>query len=222
MKDSVLTYILKHNSEEKIKDILNRLYLKLETLNKRNDKISLLMGLIVLTYFIVDRKILTKINIGPLNFDDTDFVKLFIPMAFAFILLIYSTINIHRSKLIENIKFLQKEHYNLFMKKEDKISVIEMYFSPILLPFSIYDEISFAYTIKGKVNFLIGFLVLPVFLLIILPFYFEYIILKDIITNYWHNGLLEKSAVIITLWLLLIVLVIYLMMIVRHIKKIEI
>jgi hypothetical protein len=57
-------FIIQNNSPEKLKDYFNILIDRLDETNKRNDRLSLLMGVLILGYFIIDKNSISNIDLG--------------------------------------------------------------------------------------------------------------------------------------------------------------
>ena len=167
MTDKEIDEFIHNNTTENLKEFFNGLIEKLNTTNKRNDKLSLLMGILIIVYFIIDKNIVSSINLGPISINDISLTKLFIPLIFAFVLLVYATLNAHRAMLLQNIKSIGTTLYKL------QESPLEDPYYPnsflrLIMPFSLWEELSSKYIGNGKFGCLTLFMILPIFLTILI------------------------------------------------------
>lgn len=209
---------IQNNTIENLKDFFNVLIEKLNTTNKRNDKLSLLMGVLVTLYFIIDKNIVSSIDFGPISINDISLTKLFIPLIFAFVLLVYATLNAHRAMLLQNIKRIGSTLYKL------QESPLEDPYYPnsflrLIMPFSIWEELSNKYVGNGKFGCLALFMILPLFPLILFPFVFEFYAIKTMLQNNWGNGILEKTIIVLTIWIILTSIIYYIKLLSSSIKE---
>ena len=56
-----------NNSEAQIQEYFNSLVNKLKAVNARNDKLTILMGILIVFYFIADLKAVSKFSVRQLN-----------------------------------------------------------------------------------------------------------------------------------------------------------
>ena len=218
MTEKEIDEFIQNNTVENLKDFFNVLIEKLNTTNKRNDKLSLLMGVLIIAYFIIDKSVISSINLGPISINDISLTKLFIPLVFAFVLLLYATLNAHRAMLLQNIKRIGSRLYEL------KDSPLEdpyyaNSFLRLIMPFSMWEEINSKYIGKGKFGCLALFMILPIFPLIFVPFIFEFFAVKTMIQNNWGNGFFEKTIIILTIWIILASIMYYIKLFSSSIKE---
>ncbi|MFA5296645.1 MAG: hypothetical protein WC389_00375 [Lutibacter sp.] len=218
MTDKEINEFIQDNSPENLKDFFKILIDKLNTTNKRNDKLSLIMGLLIVAYFIIDKNIVSNISLGPISINDVSLTKLFIPLIFAFVLLVFATLNAHRAVLLKNIKKIGKVHYNL---KETPLE--DPYYSNsflrLIMPFSYLEELNSKYINNGKYSWPAFFMILPLFPLILSPFIFEFYAVKTMILNNWENGILEKIVIILTVWIITTSIIYYVKLLSSTIKE---
>jgi hypothetical protein len=217
MTDKEIDDFIENSSEEKLKDYFDSLVQKLQTLNAKNDKLSLLLGLLILSYFVINKNVISNINLGPISINDISNAKLFIPLIFAFVLLIFATLNAHKAVLLQNIRKVGVKYYKV--RDAGNQEFYSNRFLRMLLPFSFWEEISTIYFSGGKFGCMAVLLTIPLFLLILIPFFFEYFALKIIIIEKWHNSLLEKGIVILTIWILVAAIFYYFKLFEMKIKE---
>jgi len=218
MTDKEIDEFIHNNTTENLKEFFNGLIEKLNTTNKRNDKLSLLMGILIIVYFIIDKNIVSSINLGPISINDISLTKLFIPLIFAFVLLVYATLNAHRAMLLQNIKSIGTTLYKL------QESPLEDPYYPnsflrLIMPFSLWEELSSKYIGNGKFGCLTLFMILPIFPLILFPFIFEFYAIKALLQNNWENGIIEKTIIILTIWIILTSIIYYIKLLSSSIKE---
>ncbi|WP_282040023.1 hypothetical protein [Saccharicrinis aurantiacus] len=208
MTKSEIESFIESNSIENIKSYFDKLVDKLEVTHRSNDKILIWMLLLIFVYFSVGLNIFSKIKVGPITLTDDSFIKLFTPMIFNFLFLKYATLNVHRSTLISNIRQVGGHIYNLEggIEQNSTYSNISL---QMIMPFSIWEEINSKYMTDGKSGCITGIIFSPLFLLLISPLIFEYIVVKDLLLDFWCNGWGEKAVILTTLWMFIGVTIYY-------------
>ena len=112
-KDEIVNFI-QTNNEADIKDYFYKLVEKLEGIKKENNKIQIWLLILVFIHFGIDFNFFEELNIGPVNLKtDNDFIKLFIPLVFTFMLLQFATLNAQRAVIISNIREIGARLFNL-------------------------------------------------------------------------------------------------------------
>ncbi|NOQ26152.1 MAG: hypothetical protein GQ564_12380 [Bacteroidales bacterium] len=199
---------IENNEKEDIKSFFDKLILKLEATNRSNDKILIWLILLIFIYFSVDLNIFSQLKLGPIVLTDNSFIKLFIPLVFTYLLLKFMTLNTYRSLILKNIRQIGGFLFSLKEGVSDN-STYSNSFLQIIMPFSFWEEISSKYMRKGKAGCISLLMISPVFLLILVPFVFEYIIIRDLFMNFWKIGLIQKAVTISTIWIFLAVIIYY-------------
>ena len=217
MTEQEIDKFIENNSDESVKEFFNLLLVKLDSSNKRNDKLSLLMGLLILLYFLFDEKMVSSISLGPVSITDLNLAKLFIPLVFAFILLIYATLNAHRTDVLRNIRQIGIRLYNI--EENGKQEFYSNTFLQLIMPFSMWEELNSKYLKDGKTVCLTLLLTLPIFPLIFSPFVFECYALKILFTEKWSVGLMEKVVIVSTIWIILSAVIYYVKLFAMKIKE---
>lgn len=210
-----------NNSEANIQDYFNNLVNKLKTTNSRNDKLTILMGVLIVFYFIADLKVVSKFSLGPIEITDFNLFQLFIPLAFSYVLFVFATLNAHRAKIIKNIRQIGKRLYQLNEKAEED-SMYSNVFLQMIMPFSFWEELNSKFMKNGNVGCLTILLTLPLYPVLLAPFVFEYIAIKNLIIKNWHNGWVEKGVTVLTIWILISAVLYYFKLMKSAISEVKI
>lgn len=99
MKDQELYEMINNENEDFLKAYLDSLKAKLENLNSLNDKLSALLILTAVTYFLIRNSFISSVDIGPIELSNFDVGLIAIPLIFSFLLLYYAILNAHRSEV---------------------------------------------------------------------------------------------------------------------------
>jgi len=217
MTEEDINAFIEKNSEESVKEYFNLLLVKLDSSNQRNDKLSLLMGILILLYFLLDNKVVSNINLGPISITEFNLAKVLIPLAFAFILLMFATLNAHRADVIKNIRQIGIRLYNL--EENGKQEFYSNSFLQLIMPFSMWEELNSKYLKDGKTGCLTVLLTLPLYSIILSPFIFEYYALKTLFIEKWGLGLIEKIVIVLTIWILLSAIIYYIKLFTMKVKE---
>ncbi len=196
------------NAEDRILNMYDKLYEKQKELNKRNDRLTIYLVVTVLFYFIASKATISNIQIGPISLTDLSLIQKLIPAIFAYLFFDYALTNVHRS---ENIKLLKWVNFKIFKHKLMDKDLKKTYFNDfarLILPYSLMTEIGKVNDYNNKLKWVEVILVLPLLSLIILPFCFEFITIKNVIINYWP-GWIAKVSVVFSLWLTIIIIYFY-------------
>ena len=217
MTELEIDKFIKNNSEDSVKEYFNLLLTKLDSSNKRNDKLSLLMVLLIFLYFLLGEKVVSSISLGPVSITDLNLTKLFIPLVFAFILLMYATLNTHRAVILKNIRQIGIRLYHI--EENGKQEFYSNSFLQLIMPFSMWEELNSKYLKDGKAGCLTALLTLPIYPIIFSPFIFEYYALKFLFLEKWRIGLVEKVVIVLTIWILLSAIFYYVKLITMTVKE---
>lgn len=216
-QDEIEKFISK-NTEENVKYYFDRLIQNLQLIKNENYRIQIWMLLVVGIYFSIDFKILTELNLGPVRLTtDNKFVKLFTPLVFTYLLMQFATINSQRTLIIKNIRMFGSTIFNI----ERNIVESSMYsnsFLQLIMPFSISEEIYAKFMNNGKIGCITSLLTLPLFLIMFAPLYFEYLSIINLF-DFWYDGWFDKSIIILTIWLILVIIGYYIKLIISSTKE---
>ena len=209
LKEDIMKF-LKDNQDEKLMDFYNKTYEKLKDLNRKIDELTLLLGFIVLLYFIVSKTSVSSFSVGPVTISDITIITKLLPVIFGILLLDLAITSGHKAELLTTVKFtflsLYKQDVDPKDLEEGKLNV----FTRVILPFSYSSELlKFS---SGKFSFVSSclgtILFLPLLSFILLPFYFEYYMLREIYHNYYSTTI-GKISFYFSIWLMLTVIYYY-------------
>ena len=200
-RNDVIKFIT-DNQNERLLDYYDKCYDKLKDLNNRIDKTSLYIIIITFLYFIASGTTISSIQVGPASISDISILLKIIPVLFAFLLLQIIVISSQKAELFKIVKLIFLANYVQDINPKEFENENNNIFTRILLPFSYSTELlKFSIEKPGIINSCLGaLLVLPLLSIIILPFYFEYYMLKTIWTNY-YSDILGKTAFWLTIWI---------------------
>jgi len=209
-KEEILKFI-SENQGEQLLDFYDKTYEKLKDLNRRIDKISLFLIVLVFLYFIASSATISSFSIGPIAISDISLISQLIPILFAWQLLDLAITSGHKSELHTTVKFLFLSIYKQDVNPKDLETGGFNVFTRIILPFSYTHELS-KFSKEKKINIAIGclggLLVIPLLLLIFLPFYFEYYMLKEVYFKYYSTTF-GKLSFYSSLWIIAMVFYYY-------------
>lgn len=206
MTEQEIKDFIKSNTDERIGEYFNLILAKLNLASKRNEYLSFIMVILVVLYFIVDKNIISDLSVGPVTLVDVSVTKMFIPLLFAFVLLLFATINAHRADIIQNIREIGVNYFNL--RQEEKQEFYSNPFLQLLMPFSFWEEIN-TKNLNGGAGCLTLLMTIPLYPIIAAPFVFEYHAIKSLINERWDNGNWDKVLIIFTVWMVLSSIVYY-------------
>jgi hypothetical protein len=207
MKPNELLKFISENGEEELKDFYDKSYGKLQELNKRVDKTSLSLIVVVLIYFLIIKSSVTDFNLGPFNINDIGVISQLLPVLFAYLLFDLMICSIHKSEVSVVIKVLFSKLYKQEIDSSSFDKKRSNTITRILLPFSFTNDLS--RMLSGKNHIAIsctGFvLLLPLLALYILPFYFEYLMVRSIYDNFF-NETIARISFFLTIYMNLMML----------------
>ena len=201
-RNDVIKFI-SDNQNERLLDYYDKCYEKLKDLNIRIDKTSLYLIIITFLYFIASSTTISSIQLGPATISDISILLKIIPVLFAFLLLQIIVISSQKSELFKIVKLIFLANYVQDINPKEFENDYNNIFTRILLPFSYSTELlKFSMEKTGIINSCFGALiVLPLLSLIILPFYFEFYMLKIVWTDY-YSDILGKISFWLTIWII--------------------
>jgi len=179
------------NQHNDLKDFYDKSYGKLQELNKRIDKTTLSLLIVVLIYFLLAKSSVESFSIGPFSIKDIRVIGQLLPVLFAYLLFDLVISFIHKTEVLMIVKFLFLTLYEQGIVPADFNKNKNNVFTRILLPFSFTTDLSRLFA--GKTPVVMGclgiILTLPVLALYVLPFYLEYYMLKGIFDNSYNETL---------------------------------
>ena len=203
-------FINSNRDHEKLKDYYDKLYEKLKYINKRLDRLTLYLIISVFASFLVTSAKIQSLNVGPIQFSDISIIAKILPVLFSFLLLDLTLTSSHRIEVFNTVKHL----FNVLYRQEVNDSKFEFnksnFITRVLMPFSYNLEFSKLHL--NKINYfqaIIGLLVIfPFLTAVFLPFYIEYLMLKNIYLNHFSDGL-GKICFILSIWVTIVLLYFY-------------
>ena len=199
---------IEDNSDEKQKEYLDLLINNSNSISEKIDKISLVIGSLVVLYFIADLKIVSSISFGSIIVSDISIAKLLTPLVFSFLLLRYALLNAHKAMLIKSIQAIGIKYFAIRNSEEQKLWSNP--FLQLVLPFALWASLTYMFfRYDNRQKCMSYLLTLPTLPIIFSPFIFDYYALKSLIAEHWHYDTLVKIVVVLTIWILLTVLYYY-------------
>lgn len=200
-RQKILKFIV-NNSEDKVLDFYNKCYEKLNELNKRIDKLTLYLIIIVFLYFIASSTAISSFEIGPVTISDITILLKIIPVLFSFLLFQIVVISSQKGELFTVVKFIFLTKYEQEVDKKELNNDHNNLFTRLLLPFSYSTELlKFNSSKQNVLNSCVGaILLLPLCGMLFLPFWFEYYMLKIIWQDY-YSEIISKISFWLSIWI---------------------
>lgn len=202
MKDSQIDKILSSNDRENLEFYLTNLINKSNEISKENNRLGIIIIGLIFLFHIIDGSKAQSISIGPIVISDLFYIRTFIPLVLAFVLLRYKVINSHKAEIIRIVKKFSEHYFNYDDINNEPEFTDD--FTRTLLPISLYEEFN-KLNSKGSsgIGCLGAILIVPLsIVLTLVPYAFEYLWIKGLITDFYSLDFFEKSAVVLTLWIL--------------------
>lgn len=191
-------------------DFYNKSYSKLKDLNKRIDKTTLYLIVVVVIYFLLAKSSIESFNIGPFNIRDINAIGQLLPVVFAYLLFDLVISSIHKTEVSMTVKLLFLSLYKQEVLRSDFDKNRNNIFTRILLPFSFTSDLSRLNS--GRMPIPLGcigvLLALPVLALYILPFVFEFYMLKSVLDK-TYSELIGKVSFYLTIYINVIIIYYY-------------
>jgi hypothetical protein len=175
---------LEENKDNDIKDLYDKTHDKLQELNSRIDRSTVIMLLVTLVYFLVSGSSIESFSLGPFTIKDLNVLTQLMPVIFAYLVFDIVITSNHKGDAI----MLNKTIFKIMYKQEITDKELKNYknvhdsFTRIVLPFSFTTELSRLFS--GKTPILVGcigiLLALPVLSIYLLPFCLEFYMLKQL------------------------------------------
>lgn len=205
-RKKILTFI-SENDNELLLNFYDKTFNKLIELNKRIDRLTGQLIIVVFLYLITSESVIKSFQIGPIEITDiTIFIKL-LPVLFSYLLFDIIITAGHKIDVFMTVKLISISLYKQDVLHKELESNRHGLFTRILLPFSYSIELSKLSSEKPNIiEAIFGFIIfLPLLLIIFLPFFFEYYMLKEVFLHYF-NDLLGKISFYLTIWIIALTL----------------
>ncbi|NQY31155.1 MAG: hypothetical protein HRT69_17025, partial [Flavobacteriaceae bacterium] len=184
MKDSEIEKLITNNDDDKLKFYLSNALEKSKSIEKESKQLGLVMILLIALKYLVDTSKDASLSYFGLAIKELAIIKNFIPLVFAFVLLRYLAISLHKQSLSKIIKLVS---FKLF-DHSDEGDIHSLNLLRSIMPLSIYGEINRAFLINGGCFGLV--LALPIIILVLfVPLAFECVWLWDLFLNFWSVDL---------------------------------
>ncbi len=166
---------------------------KLRDLNKRNDRISILLIILTIIFFFASKVTESSLQLGPFVIKDFTLLTKLAPPVFAFSLVEFALVNGHRAETIKVIKWIFLSRFNQTITEKDFNDGHTSFYLRLFLPFSIWNDILKLDEDK-KIGCGMVLLFLPLFAVFLWPFYFEYVSIKNLIQHNWAEWTTKISV----------------------------
>lgn len=199
---------LKENQESDVKDLYDKTHQKLQELNSRIDRSTILVLVVTLVYFLFAEASVESFSLGPFNIKDLSVLAQLLPVVFAYLIFDILITSNHKSEAMMIVKAIFLSLYNQEIKPNDLKHYKNSHnsFTRIILPFSFTTKLS--RLVAGKTPIVMGcfgiLLALPLLSLYLLPFYLEYYMLKQLYLKY-SNNLLGKLCFYLSIYINLVI-----------------
>ncbi len=206
MEEQEIINIVENENDEKILSHINTLLDKSKNLAKESDYLGIVLILIFLLYYIVQYSKLGSIQIGPILIEDLNTINIFSPLAFSFVIFRYVLISSHKADIHKTIELYSQYFYKINKKKLKNNHVQLDDFTRSILPFSIYSELNnIAFKGKSKLGCFGAIIIFPLSLILIfLPFYIEFLMIKNSLLLWNEINYIGKTSIIFSIWLVII------------------
>jgi len=200
MHPKPVTTFVENIEESKLQDIYDRTYTKVQGLDSRIKILILYIVIVVFLYIVSSNVSFGSFQIGPISITDISVLSKLFPVIFSYLMFELVTTTAHRSEVNSTLNFIFfKLNKHEIGERENKEAL-----SRIFLPYTTWNE-ALRINTSGKLGCVFfGILILlPIFSIIILPLYFEYLLLKDLFTNYFDDTF-GKLSFCLSVWLTII------------------
>jgi hypothetical protein len=190
-QETISNFIIQNATNELLPDYFNKCYENLKDLNKRSEKFSIAYILLFLLHLAFKENSIGSFSVGPVNINDVSVIPKLLPIATIYILFNMNIIENQKKDLIKVIKTLSYTLYKQDFRMEDLKSNRFPLMTRLLLPFSISTMINAMFERKPSVtkSIISILLIVPFFIIILMPFYFLYQMLLNVYDNYYCDTL---------------------------------
>lgn len=189
-----------------------RLIDKHDQLNKRNNNVQLIIGILISVYFLVDMEVIEEVNVMGFKVENLELSKLIIPLFVAYAGIIYETLNSYRTQIENEVDDLGKRIFEI----DNDIDFKNV--QRVLKPYSMFTELH--HYSKGA-SLLSIFLALPALGVLLAPYIFEFYALKYLVLNHWSDNLFSKLVILATIWIIIVVFVFHFRRLNAFIKRVS-
>lgn len=218
MKKSEILQFVSINNDENLSFYLSTILDKLKGFSKENNRIGVFMIVLILLNYLIENSIAESLNIGPISINNLSKIKIFIPLCLSYFIFRYIVIHFHKLELVFASRIIIEEKINI-----DNCNISSKYFdhfNRLITPFSLYGELeNIAKKEVSVIGCLSAFFSVPLsFGVSFLPYYYEYIMLKDLFLNFSNFNFYEKLVYVTTI-LIIVYSCLYVLQTLRFIVK---
>lgn len=221
-KDEIIKFIITNKANQHLPDFYNKTYDKLKELNKRIDKLTAYLIIVVLVFLITSKSGIQSFQLGPLSINDISIVIKLLPVLFSYLLTDLIVSSEHKGEVLMIVKLISISLYKQDIEPKHIEHHKHNLITRLILPFSYSTELSKLNYEKGpKLQTIFGLILfLPFIALIFLPFYFEFYMLRDIYHHYMNDAL-GKISFFLSIWIMLIMIHFYINSVIIKKKNLE-
>jgi hypothetical protein len=224
-RQEILKFIVDNDENEHLLDFYNKTYEKLKEINKRIDKLTAYLIIVVFVFLITSKSSIQSFQVGPISINDITLIVKLLPILFSYLLTDLVVSSSHKGELFMTVKLISVSLYKQDIDHKHLGNHKHNLITRLVMPFSYSMELSKLNSDKVSViQALFGFfIILPVLSLIFLPFYFEFYMVRDIYSNYMTDNL-GKISFYLSIWIMALMLYYLISTAIRNIKdhKLEI
>ena len=204
-RQEILKFIVDNNDNENLLDFYNKIYDKLKEINKRIDKLTAYLIIVVFVFLIASKSSIQSFQVGPISINDITIIVKLLPILFSYLLTDLVVSSSHKGELFMAVKLISMSLYKQDIDHRHLDHHKHNLITRLVLPFSYSMELSKLNSDKVPVfQAFFGFIIiLPFLSLIFLPFYFEFYMLRDIYCNYMTDSLGNVSFYL-SIWIMLL------------------
>ena len=85
-RQEILKFIVDNNDNENLLDFYNKIYDKLKEINKRIDKLTAYLIIVVFVFLIASKSSIQSFQVGPISINDITIIVKLLPILFSYLL----------------------------------------------------------------------------------------------------------------------------------------
>lgn len=203
MTQKEILQFITDNQGDRILDYFGKCYDKIKELNKRSDQLTIYAIIVVVVYYVSKHSKIDTFQLGSFSMSDLSFFQKVSAPIFAYIFLEWTVLAYHRSDLLKKIKFMSLALYNLKIEVKDLDNNHFNDYIRYILPFNLLMDLPLAFKSNEKSNAW-GLLFLPILIILILPFWALYVMIKNSFQDF-PSDLLAIISNIVTIYLIVLI-----------------
>lgn len=220
MKDKEIIELIEKNCEpEKLNLFINQILEKAKIIDKQINLTTLGIILLILVYYLGKFNLNSEVQLGPIKIYDTKILIIITPFILSFLILRFVVLSSHKAEIKKIVRLFVIKYFRYDNSKVDILYTDDL--SRLLLPISIYDEIG-KFNFKTKTGCFSVILMLPMFLLVLVPYIILGLWSYPNIINFTSLDFYNKVLLIGTIWLFLLSIYYFIKTLVIGFKESEI